>query len=109
MSDNISTLTDESAEDSLGGDLPILIDFFANWCMPCKMLAPIIDEIAEECDGKIRVLKANADSGTLKLVKRFGISALPTLVILKDGEVVKKLVGASSKTAIIETIEDIID
>ena len=90
-------------EEIKQGDKPILIDFYASWCGPCKMLSPIIDEIAEERKD-IVVGKVNVDDEP-ELAEKFGVFSVPTLVILKDGEIVHQSAGARPKAQILKLLE----
>ena len=90
-------------EEIKQGDKPILIDFYASWCGPCKMLSPIIDEIAEERNDII-VGKVNVDDEP-ELAEKFGVFSIPTLVILKDGEIVHQSAGARPKAQILRLLE----
>ena len=90
-------------EEIKQGDKPILIDFYASWCGPCKMLSPIIDEIAEERND-IVVGKVNVDDEP-ELAEKFGVFSIPTLVILKDGEIVHQSAGARPKAQILKLLE----
>ena len=89
-------------EEVLKSDKPVLIDFWASWCGPCRMIAPIIEEIAEE-RSDIKVGKVNVDDEP-ELATQFGIMSIPTLVVMKDGELVNKLVGVRPKNQILEMI-----
>ena len=90
-------------EEIKQGDKPVLIDFYANWCGPCKMLSPIIDEIADEREDII-VGKINVDSEP-ELAEKFGVFSIPTLVILKDGNVIHQSAGARPKAQILSLLE----
>ena len=97
-------LTLENFEaEVIQSDKPVLVDFFAPWCGPCRMLSPIIDEIAEE-RSDIKVCKINTDEQE-ELAIRFGIMSIPTLIVFKNGEVVKKTLGVQPKAAILGLFE----
>ena len=84
----------------INSDKPTLVDFYADWCGPCKMLAPIVEEVAKEFDGKWKVGKCDIDSSP-GLVQEYGIQSVPTLMFVKDGKVVEKLIGFRSKEDIV--------
>ena len=93
MAENILAVTDSSFEkDVLQSDLPVLVDFWAEWCAPCKMLAPTVEAIARDYNGKLRVAKLNVDENTATS-ERYGIRGIPTLLLLKGGEVKDQIVG----------------
>ncbi len=106
MSDNIVYLTDESFQNEvLDSSRPVLVDYWAEWCGPCKMIAPILTEIAEEYEGKIKIAKLNIDDNP-QTPPKYGIRGIPTLMLFKDGNVEATKVGALSKsqlTAFIDT------
>ena len=105
MSDRIVYTSDASFEsDVLGADLPVLLDFWAEWCGPCKMIAPILDEVAEEYKGRVRVAKLNIDENP-SIPPRFGIRGIPTLMLFKDGQVAATKVGALPKQQLLEWVE----
>ncbi len=94
---NILTLTDDNFEQEvLKSALPVLVDFWAEWCGPCKMVAPILDELAGEYDGRVRIGKVNVDESQ-KLASEYGIRAIPTLLLFKNGQVTDQIVGLRSK------------
>jgi thioredoxin 1 len=94
---NIVTLTQENFEkEVLQSSQPILVDFWAEWCGPCKMLSPILDELAGEYDGKVRIGKVNIDEHQ-ELAAQFGIRSIPTLLLFREGQVADQIVGLRSK------------
>ncbi|NLI89366.1 MAG: thioredoxin [Epulopiscium sp.] len=90
-------------EEALGSDIPVMVDFYADWCGPCKMLAPIIDELAEEYDGKVKIGKLDTDANR-KMATEFNIMSIPTIAFIKDGKVVDTSVGVLPKTALQEKL-----
>ena len=89
-------ITNENFESLKNGQLPLVIDFWATWCGPCRMVAPIIEELAQEYDGRITVGKCDVEEND-ELTAEFGIRNIPTILFFKNGEVVDKMVGAASK------------
>lgn len=105
MSDSIVYLTDASFEaEVLQSDLPTLVDYWAEWCGPCKMIAPILDEIAEEYKGRVKVTKLNIDENA-DTPPKYGIRGIPTLMLFKDGNVEATKVGALSKSQLIAFLD----
>ena len=92
--------TDENFnEEVLASNIPVLVDFYADWCGPCKMLAPVIETLATEQEGRVKVGKLNVDDSP-ETARKYGIMSIPTLLYIKNGEVVNKTVGVVSKTEI---------
>lgn len=105
MNDKITTVTDDSFDSEvLNADKPVLVDYWAEWCGPCKMVAPVLDELADEYDGKIKIAKLNIDENPATPPK-FNIRSIPTLMLFKDGEVEATKIGAGSKTELKQFIE----
>ena len=105
-SENVHEFTDANFEsDVIGSDVPVLVDFWAEWCMPCRILAPTIDEVADEHHGSIKVGKLDTDNNR-EVAMKYGISAIPTVMLFKGGEVVKKFVGLTKKEQIAEAIAE---
>ena len=106
--ENVLELTDENFDEQVTqSDVPVLVDFWAEWCMPCKMLAPTIEEIAEEYGDQVKVAKVDTDESRESAMK-FGISAIPTVILFKDGEVAKKFVGLQSKQDLKSAIDEVL-
>lgn len=101
-------LTDADFESVvLKSDIPVVVDFWAEWCGPCKMIGPIIDELSVEMEGKVKMVKIDVDNNTESPVN-YGIRNIPTLLFFKNGEVVDKQVGAIAKNALIEKINKLL-
>ncbi len=102
---NITEVGDHNFEDEvLKSNLPVLVDFWAPWCGPCKSIAPIVEEIAAEYEGKLKVTKLNVDDHPAT-ASRYGIRGIPNLIILKAGTVKEQIVGAVPKTRLVSAIE----
>ena len=93
----INLINQNFEEEVLNSELPVLVDFFATWCGPCKMIAPVIEDIAERYEGKVKVGKLNVDEEN-ELAMKYQILSIPTLVLFKEGKIVKTKVGLSSKS-----------
>lgn len=105
MSERIVHVTDDSFEQEvLQSSDPVLVDYWADWCGPCKMIAPVLDEIAQEYDGKVRIAKLNIDENP-NTPPRYGIRGIPTLMLFKEGEVEATKVGAVSKSQLTAFID----
>ena len=108
MSQLVNEFTDANFEnDVTNSDIPVLVDFWATWCGPCKAIAPIIEEIAEDYKGKVKVGKVDVDQNQNSAMK-FGVRTIPTLFILKNREVVNQIVGSVPKSEISEKLDTIL-
>ncbi|MGA2305199.1 MAG: thioredoxin [Acidimicrobiales bacterium] len=104
MSEKIVTLSDATFDEHVkGSDVPVLVDFWAEWCGPCKMISPVLEEIAEEQAGKLQIGKLNIDDN-LEVTRRFDVMSIPTLILFKDGEPEVRLIGAKPKGQLLQEI-----
>ena len=105
MAENLLTYTDQGWEkDVLGSPQPVLVDFWAEWCVPCKTLVPIIEAVAAQFDGKLKVGKLNVEEND-QVPFKYGITTLPTLMLFKDGQVSEQRIGLISKENLVKLIE----
>lgn len=101
-------ITDENFQNEvLEAETPVLLDFYADWCGPCKMIAPTIEELAKKYEGKAKILKANIDN-TPKLNEKFGIKSIPTLILFNKGESVDTLFGIQNEETLSEKIDNLL-
>ena len=104
MSDAVTNLTEATFDEVVNGaSAPVVVDFWAEWCGPCKMIAPILDEIANEQGDSVKITKLNVDENP-SIAQRFGVMSIPTLLVFRNGEVDKRIVGAKGKMQLLEEI-----
>jgi thioredoxin 1 len=108
MADEIILTEANFEEEVLNSDIPVLVDFWAEWCMPCKMVAPVLTEIAQDYDGKLKVGKLDVDSEG-EVAMKYNVVSIPTLLLFKDGKVVNQHVGAAPKPGVENLFKDQID
>ncbi len=108
MADDIVILSDSTFDEAVAGsDTPVLVDFWAEWCGPCKMVAPTLAEIADEQRGKLTVAKLNVDDNP-DIARRYEVMSIPTLLVFKDGKPAKRIVGAKGKGALLQDLDEFI-
>ena len=111
MAKNILTLSDATFDETIGGsDTPVLVDFWAEWCGPCHMIAPVLEEIASEQEGKLQIAKVNVDDNP-NTAQRFQVMSIPTLLVFKPGDSnaeVKRLVGAKGKGQLLQDLAEFV-
>lgn len=103
MNEYITNATDESFDTDIAGEIPVLVDYWAEWCGPCRMIAPIIDDVAQEMNEQIKVVKVDTEACRNTAIK-MGVRGIPTLMVFKNGEVVDQHVGALSKGQLVEML-----
>ena len=105
MADNAVAVTDSTFQSEvLSSSQPVLVDFWATWCGPCRMVAPIVEEIANENNGKLKVAKVDVDQNP-QVAQQFGVMSIPTLIVFKNGEAVERLVGYMPKAKLMQAIQ----
>ena len=104
---NIITGTNENFNEVINGELPVLVDFWASWCGPCRMIAPFVEQLADEYEGKVAFMKVNVDEQP-ELCEKYRVSSIPNLVLFKDGDVVEQSAGARPKALIAAMIDQVL-
>ena len=108
MAEHIVTLSDATFDESVGSaETPVVVDVWAEWCAPCKMIAPALEEIASEQSGRIRIAKLNVDDNP-DTARRYDVMSIPTLLVFQDGQPVKRLVGAKGKGQLLQDLSEFI-
>ena len=100
-------VTDANFAETIGGGMPVMVDFWATWCGPCSMIAPLVEELASEYDGKVVIGKCNVDENQ-EVPMKYGIRNIPTLLFFKNGELVDRMVGAASKADIAKKLDSLL-
>ena len=109
MADNKPVHVSDSTfrQEVINADVPVLVDFWAAWCGPCRMIAPMVEELARDFDGRAKIVKLDVDHNP-QVAMQFGIRSIPTLLFFKDGRVVDQLIGASSKRSLADRLEALV-
>jgi thioredoxin 1 len=103
-----TTISDATFEEEIGAATePVLVDFWAEWCGPCKLVDPVLEEIAEEYDGRLRIVKLNVDDNP-ETARRYDVMSIPTLIVFQDGQAKKRLVGAKPKGALLGELAEFV-
>ncbi len=108
MSKPVVITDSEFEQEVVKSDKPVIVDFWAAWCGPCKMIAPILEEVATEYDGKLKVAKIDVDNNT-KIASQYGIMSIPTLLFFKDGKLVDQVIGAIPKAQLINRLAKVLE
>ena len=104
MAGAVTTLSDSTFDEAVASDAPVLVDFWAEWCAPCRQIAPIVKELAGEYEGKVKIVKMNIDENPAA-PGRYGVRAIPTLLAFQGGQVVEQLQGARPKSSLEEMVQ----
>ena len=106
MAGNLLELTNETFDEEIGAsELPLIVDFWAEWCGPCRMVAPVLEQIASENEGKVRLAKLNVDDAPA-VAQRFNIMSIPTIMVFQDGVAKKRIIGAKGKGQMLEDLAE---
>ena len=106
MAEHITTVSEATFDETIQSTTePVLVDFWAEWCGPCKMIAPVLDEIAAEKAGALKIAKLNVDDNP-ELARRFEVMSIPTLILFKDGQPAKRIIGAKGKAQLLADLND---
>jgi thioredoxin 1 len=100
----IAHITDTAFEQEIRGETPVLVDFWAEWCGPCRMVAPVLEQIAAEQAGKLKIVKLNVDEN-IETPGRFGITGIPTMILFKDGQAVERIIGFMPKPQLLSKLQ----
>ena len=107
MATEVEVTTENFEAEVASSDVPVLVDFWAEWCMPCKMIAPVLQELAEEYDGRLKIGKVDVDSHP-EVASRYNVVSIPTLLLFRNGEMVKQHVGAAPKPTLEALFKDLV-
>jgi thioredoxin 1 len=106
MAEGVNVLTDSTFDEEVGAaDVTMVVDFWAEWCGPCRMVAPVLDQIAAENEGKVKIWKLNVDDNPAS-ARKYQVMSIPTLMIFKDGVAKKRIVGAKNKAALLDDLSE---
>ena len=109
MAEGITNLTTETFDETIGSaEVPVLVDFWAEWCGPCKMIAPVLEELSGELEGQLAIAKLNVDDAP-DIARRFEVMSIPTMIVFDKGEVAKRMVGAKGKAALLSDLGEFVN